>query len=43
MFAKTIRLGKPDDLVGITTFLVSGEAGWTGQVRYIRGRSHLGR
>jgi NAD(P)-dependent dehydrogenase (short-subunit alcohol dehydrogenase family) len=42
MFGKTTRLGKPDDLAAITTFLLSEEAEWiTGQVWYIGGGSHL--
>ncbi|WAC91493.1 SDR family NAD(P)-dependent oxidoreductase [Mycobacterium sp. Aquia_213] len=42
MFGKTSRLGKPDDLAAITTFLLSEEAEWiTGQVWYIGGGSHL--
>lgn len=41
-FGKTTRLGKPDDLAAITTFLLSEEAEWiTGQVWYIGGGSHL--
>jgi NAD(P)-dependent dehydrogenase (short-subunit alcohol dehydrogenase family) len=41
-FGKTTRLGKPDDLAAITTFLLSDEAEWiTGQVWYIGGGSHL--
>jgi NAD(P)-dependent dehydrogenase (short-subunit alcohol dehydrogenase family) len=42
MFGKTTRLGKPDDLAAISTFLLSDEAEWiTGQVWYIGGGSHL--
>jgi NAD(P)-dependent dehydrogenase (short-subunit alcohol dehydrogenase family) len=42
MFGKTTRLGKPDDLAAVTTFLLSEEAEWiTGQVWYIGGGSHL--
>lgn len=42
MFGKTTRLGRPDDLAAITTFLLSEEAEWiTGQVWYIGGGSHL--
>lgn len=42
MFGKTSRLGKPDDLAAVTTFLLSEEAEWiTGQVWYIGGGSHL--
>lgn len=42
MFGKTTRLGKPDDLASIITFLLSDEAEWiTGQVWYIGGGSHL--
>jgi NAD(P)-dependent dehydrogenase (short-subunit alcohol dehydrogenase family) len=42
MFGKTSRLGTPDDLAAITTFLLSDEAEWiTGQVWYIGGGSHL--
>jgi NAD(P)-dependent dehydrogenase (short-subunit alcohol dehydrogenase family) len=42
MFGKTTRLGRPDDLAAITTFLLSDEAEWiTGQVWYIGGGSHL--
>lgn len=42
MFGKASRLGKPDDLAAITTFLLSEEAEWiTGQVWYIGGGSHL--
>jgi NAD(P)-dependent dehydrogenase (short-subunit alcohol dehydrogenase family) len=42
MFGKTTRLGKPDDLAAIITFLLSEEAEWiTGQVWYIGGGSHL--
>lgn len=42
MFGKTSRLGKPDDVAAITTFLLSDEAEWiTGQVWYIGGGSHL--
>lgn len=41
-FGKTTRLGKPDDLAAVTTFLLSEEAEWiTGQVWYIGGGSHL--
>lgn len=41
-FGKTTRLGEPDDLAAITTFLLSEEAEWiTGQVWYIGGGSHL--
>jgi NAD(P)-dependent dehydrogenase (short-subunit alcohol dehydrogenase family) len=41
-FGKTTRLGKPDDLAAIITFLLSEEAEWiTGQVWYIGGGSHL--
>jgi NAD(P)-dependent dehydrogenase (short-subunit alcohol dehydrogenase family) len=41
-FGKTTRLGTPDDLAAITTFLLSEEAEWiTGQVWYIGGGSHL--
>jgi NAD(P)-dependent dehydrogenase (short-subunit alcohol dehydrogenase family) len=41
-FGKTTRLGKPNDLAAITTFLLSEEAEWiTGQVWYIGGGSHL--
>ncbi|OBJ02196.1 SDR family NAD(P)-dependent oxidoreductase [Mycobacterium sp. 1465703.0] len=41
-FGKTTRLGKPDDLAAISTFLLSDEAEWiTGQVWYIGGGSHL--
>lgn len=41
-FGKTTRLGKPDDLASIITFLLSDEAEWiTGQVWYIGGGSHL--
>jgi len=41
-FGKTTRLGRPDDLAAITTFLLSEEAEWiTGQVWYIGGGSHL--
>lgn len=42
MFGKTSRLGTPDDLAAVTTFLLSDEAEWiTGQVWYIGGGSHL--
>ncbi|MBV8788678.1 MAG: SDR family oxidoreductase [Mycobacterium sp.] len=42
MFGKTSRLGRPDDLAAVTTFLLSEEAEWiTGQVWYIGGGSHL--
>jgi NAD(P)-dependent dehydrogenase (short-subunit alcohol dehydrogenase family) len=42
MFGKTSRLGRPDDLAAVTTFLLSDEAEWiTGQVWYIGGGSHL--
>jgi NAD(P)-dependent dehydrogenase (short-subunit alcohol dehydrogenase family) len=42
VFGKTTRLGRPDDLAAITTFLLSEEAEWiTGQVWYIGGGSHL--
>ncbi|WAJ45452.1 SDR family NAD(P)-dependent oxidoreductase [Mycobacterium sp. Aquia_216] len=42
MFGKTTRLGKPDDLAAVTTFLLSEDAEWiTGQVWYIGGGSHL--
>jgi NAD(P)-dependent dehydrogenase (short-subunit alcohol dehydrogenase family) len=42
MFGKTTRLGKPDDLAAVITFLLSEEAEWiTGQVWYIGGGSHL--
>jgi NAD(P)-dependent dehydrogenase (short-subunit alcohol dehydrogenase family) len=42
MFGKTTRLGTPDDLAAVTTFLLSEEAEWiTGQVWYIGGGSHL--
>lgn len=41
-FGKTTRLGRPDDLAGVVTFLLSDEAEWiTGQVWYIGGGSHL--
>jgi NAD(P)-dependent dehydrogenase (short-subunit alcohol dehydrogenase family) len=41
-FGKTTRLGRPDDLAAIITFLLSEEAEWiTGQVWYIGGGSHL--
>lgn len=42
MFGKTTRLGRPDDLAGVVSFLLSDEAEWiTGQVWYIGGGSHL--
>lgn len=41
-FGKTTRLGRPDDLAGVVSFLLSEEAEWiTGQVWYIGGGSHL--
>lgn len=41
-FGKTTRLGRPDDLAGVVSFLLSDEAEWiTGQVWYIGGGSHL--
>ena len=40
--AKTTRLGKPDDLAGIATFLLSDEAEWiNGQMWYIGGAAHM--
>jgi NAD(P)-dependent dehydrogenase (short-subunit alcohol dehydrogenase family) len=40
--ARTTRLGRPDDLAGITAFLLSDEGEWiNGQVWYIGGGAHL--
>lgn len=40
--ARTTRLGEPDDLASISTFLLSDEAEWiNGQVWYIGGASHM--
>lgn len=40
--ARTTRLGRPSDIAGITTFLLSDEAEWiNGQVWYIGGAAHM--